>query len=136
MEEMKRYYRRVSETRNKSIEVNTVIFNQVICREMQPTVISATKSNDSVVSSQTSLLTVLKTPKHTTIKLQDKLSFCSSGWSQTHCVAQAGLKPEILASAPRVLRHQMHTCLAKEGNISGATGTAGKRQAVVKFLNK
>lgn len=51
MEEMKRYYRRVSETRNKSIEVNTVIFNQVICREMQPTVISATKSNDSVVSS-------------------------------------------------------------------------------------
>lgn len=55
------------------------------------------------------------------------LSFCSSGWPQAHCVAQTGFKPEILTSASPVLGYQRHTCLTKEGSISGATVTARKK---------
>lgn len=119
IEEIKRCYRKVVETMNRSRGRYCNFFSS------KKVHISHLKSNAMTCYwVPSSLLFMLFLPRPeapsqqhyiqhsnmTTTKLWDKLSRCSSGLSQTHCVTQAGFKPITWTSW--VLGYQKCTSLA------------------------
>lgn len=128
IEEIKRYYRRVGEpganqwrqilwfstkeTRTSHLQRHTVATNQ--CHQVRC----------SVVSSQTNVSWLSYVQLNTLTRLQSNFETSSHFVVQAglkHCVAQAGFKPVILASASTSHAHQVCMWLANEGNISGAS---------------